>query len=55
MVLLSLLIVISFVSLFVGLMMLIITSTLGLWAKVTLLSALVLVYSIFLFKASENL
>lgn len=54
MIILSVLIVISFISLFVGLMMLIIESTLGVWIKLSLFSLLVFVYSIFLFKAFSN-
>lgn len=54
MAILSLLIVISFISLFVGLMMLIITSTLGIWAKVTLLSALVLAYCVVLIMGNNS-
>ena len=54
MVLLSLLMVLSFIGLFVGLMMIIIESTLGVWIKLSLFSLLVFVYSIFLFKAFSN-
>ena len=54
MILISLTMVISFISLFIGLMMLIIESALGFWVKVTLFSLLVLVYSIFLYKAFSD-